>query len=180
MPIRTLQEKLQHELCDVYDAEHHFLRALEEMQATASDPDLKAMIARHCEQTQGHVLNLEQAFRQMGLPAQRMTCDGAVGIVSEGQKLVRETQGSPEVCDSAILDAVAKAEHYEVSAYRSLIASAKSLGQSEVVNLLHLNLEQEEQTARLIEQAQPAVIQKALGVLTGLHGTLASGPTVGP
>jgi ferritin-like metal-binding protein YciE len=168
MAIRTLREKFQNELFEVYDAEHHLLTALEEMHAAAADPHLQTMIATHREQTRGHVLNLEQVFRLMGLPAQRMTDDGAKGILSEGQKLIRDTRGSPEVCDTAILDVAAKAEHYEISAYRSLIANALSLGQSEVANLLHLNLEQEEQAARMIEQAQPAMIRKALEAPAGL------------
>jgi len=168
MAIRTLQEKFQNELYEVYDAEHHFLKGLEEMGSAATDPDLKAMLAKHREQTQGHVLNLEQVFLLMDVPAHRMTCDGAKGILSEGQKLIRDTQSSPEICDTAILDAASKAEHYEISAYRSLITAARLLGQSQVVNLLHRNLEQEEQTALLIEQTQPTMLEKAMGAPAGM------------
>jgi len=161
--INTLQEKFQHELQDIYDAEHQFLKGQEEMLANATDSTLKEMINKHMQQTQGHISNLEQIFRLMGIPAQRVMCDGAKGIVSEGQKLMQETSGVPEICDTAILDAASKVEHYEISSYRGLIAGAKVMGQSQVLNLLHQNLMQEEQTAQLIEQTEPAMLQRAMG-----------------
>jgi ferritin-like metal-binding protein YciE len=176
MAIRTPQEKFQNDLYEVYDAEHHFLKGLEEFHSAATDPNLKAMVAKHIEQTQGHVLNLEQVFRLMGIPAQRITCDGAKGILIEGEKLIRDTQGAPEICDTAILDATSKAEHYEIAAYRSLIAAARLMGQNQVINVLHRNLEQEEQTALLVEQAQPEMLQKAMSAPAGLN-SIYSQPT---
>jgi len=169
--IKTLQEKFQHELQDIYDAEHQFLKGQEEMLANATNPTIQQMITTHMQQTQGHISNLEQIFRLMGMPAQRVMCDGAKGIVSEGQKLMKETSGVPEICDTAILGAASKVEHYEISSYRGLITGAKMMGQSQVVNLLQQNLMQEEQTAQLIEQTEPAMLQKAMG----MEGTMAQG-----
>jgi ferritin-like metal-binding protein YciE len=169
MAIRTLEEKFQHELQDIYDAEHQFLKGQEEMLAAATDSTLKEMINKHMQQTQGHIRNLQQIFSLMGLPAERVMCDGAKGIISEGQKLLKETQGSPEICDTAILGAASKVEHYEISSYRGLITAAKIAGQSQVVNLLQQNLAQEEQTAQLIEQTEPGMLHKAISAQGGLN-----------
>jgi ferritin-like metal-binding protein YciE len=177
MAINTLQEKFQHGLEDIYDAEHQFLKGMEEMIAAATNPNLKAMINQHYEQTQGHVRNLEQVFNLLGMPAQRKPCDGARGILTEGQKLMKETSGSPQVCDTAILGAADKVEHYEIASYRGLIAGAKLMGKSQVVNLLQQNLSQEEQTSQMIEQTEPMMLQNAMSMEMGTSSTYTNQPT---
>ena len=44
MPIKNMQDKFLHELGDIYDAEHQFLKGQQEMLAAASEPTLKQMI----------------------------------------------------------------------------------------------------------------------------------------
>ncbi|MEO8288024.1 MAG: DUF892 family protein [Chloroflexota bacterium] len=163
MAIRTLQEKYQHELEDIYDAEHQFLKGQEEMLANATDPNVKQMINTHMRQTEGHIRNLEQIFSLMGMRAQRTTCAGAKGIVTEGQMIMKETSSVPEIRDAAILGAASKVEHYEIATYRGLITGAKMMGQTEVMNFLQKNLAEEEHTANLIEQSEPTILQKAMG-----------------
>lgn len=163
MAINNLQEKFTHELGDIYDAEHQFLKGQEEMLRNASDTKLKQMITQHMEQTRQQINNLEQVFQALGEQPKREMCDGAKGIVSEGQKLLRETSGNPQVRDCAIAGAASKVEHYEIAAYRGLITAAELTGQQEVVSLLQQNLEQEESTARQIEQSTPELLQKAMG-----------------
>src|SRR5688572_8877265 len=102
MAIKNLNDKFMHELGDIYDAEHQFLKGQEEMLKNASDPTLKQMITTHIEESQQQVRNLEQVFQLLGVSAQREMCDGAKGIVSEGQKMMRETSGAPDVRDCAI------------------------------------------------------------------------------
>jgi ferritin-like metal-binding protein YciE len=60
LPISTPQEKFVHELCLVYDAEHRFLEAQQEMIQQASDEELQGMIQQHIDQTQQHIQNFEQ------------------------------------------------------------------------------------------------------------------------
>ncbi|HUP28219.1 MAG TPA: DUF892 family protein [Chloroflexia bacterium] len=162
MAINNLQEKFMHELGDIYDAEHQFLKAQQEMLTQATDPMLKEMITTHIEQTQGQIQNLEQVFSTLGEQPKREMCDGAKGIVSEGQKLLKETASAPQIRDCAIAGAASKVEHYEISSYRGLINGAELMGQREVVSLLQRNLEQEESTATLIEQSEPKLLQKAM------------------
>ncbi len=163
MPINNLQEKFIHELGDIYDAEHQFLKGQEEMLQNATDANLREMITNHIEQSKGQVRNLEEVFRVLGETPKREMCDGAKGIVSEGQKLMRETAGgSAGLRDCAILGAASKVEHYEISSYRGLITAADLMGQEEIVSLLQQNLEQEESTAQLIEDSEPVLLQTAM------------------
>ena len=163
MAINTLQEKFIHELGDIYDAEHQFLKGQEEMLKSATDQALKEMITNHISQTQQQIRNIEGVYRALGSEPERVMCDGAKGIVSEGQKIMKETAADNQLRDCAIAGAASKVEHYEIATYRGLIMGAELMGQQEVVSLLQQNLEQEESTARLIEQSAPQLLQKAMG-----------------
>src|SRR5689334_10336877 len=162
MAIRNLQEKFTHELEDIYDAEHQFLEGQQQMLELASDPTLKSMITEHMNQTQQHIRNLDQVFSLVGQQPKRTTCAGAKGIVTEGQKLFKETQNAQEVLDCAIAGAASKVEHYEIATYRGMIQGADLMGQREIVSLLQQNLQQEEQTAQRIEQSTPQLLQTAM------------------
>ena len=96
MAISNLQEKFVHELKDIYDAEHQFLKGQEEMLQKATDQNLQNMITQHMDQTRQQIRNLDQVFNLLGLQPDRTMCDGAKGIVTEGQKLFKQTD---EVCD---------------------------------------------------------------------------------
>ena len=161
MAINNLQDKFIHELGDIYDAEHQFLKGQEEMLRNATDSKLKQMIQQHIEQTHQQISNLEQVYTALGQQPERVMCDGAKGIVSEGQKLLKETAGAPELRDCAIAGAASKVEHYEIATYRGLIQDAQLTGQQKIVSLLQQNLQQEESTAKLIEQSSPQLLQKA-------------------
>ncbi len=162
MPINTPNELFMHELGDIYDAEHQFLKGQQEMLQNATSPTLKQMITTHIEQTRQQIQNLEKIFGLIGAQPQREMCDAAKGIVSEGQKGLQETAGAPAVRDCAIAGAASRVEHYEMAVYRGLITSAQLMGQQEIVGLLKQNLQQEEQTANLIEQNFPTLLQTAM------------------
>lgn len=162
MAIKTLEEKMMHELGDVYDAEHQFLEAMQQMLLQAQAGTVKTLLQTHVQQTEQQIRNLEQIFQQMGQQPERVKCAGASGIVSEGQKLLKEVSGNPQLVDLAIAGAQAKAEHYEIASYRGLINGAQQLGQQQAVQLLQQNLQQEEQTAQKIEQSTPQLLQQAM------------------
>lgn len=162
MMIYTLEEKFIHDLASIYDAEHRFFEAQQEMLPQVSSPRLRAMIEEHLVQTKQQIGNLEAIYVQLGSPPARMTCDAAAGLVAEGQKGMAEAQPNSSVRDFVIAGSQAKVEHYELAAYRTLIAAAEGMGQRVIVSLLRQNLEQEEQTARRVEQSVPELLERAL------------------
>ncbi len=169
MSIKTLDEKFQHELGDIYDAEHQFLDAQQQMLKKASDATVKTMLTEHISQTEQQIKNLEQIFEALGQQPKREKCQGAAGLVSEGQKLLKEVEG-PALIDLAIAGAAAKVEHYEIATYRGLIEGAKMMGNRDVERLLQENLKQEEQTAQKIEKNTPALLQQASSAQTQERG----------
>ncbi|HMQ31652.1 MAG TPA: DUF892 family protein [Chloroflexaceae bacterium] len=162
MAIRTLEEKFIHDLADIYDAEHRFLEAQQQMLQQASAPQLKTMIQEHMDQTRQQIGNLEQIYSQLGSRPIRIKCDAAAGLVTEGQKGLQEAQANPAVRDCMIAGSVAKVEHYEVASYRGLLTAAEGMGQAQIASLLSQNLQQEEQTAHMVEQSTPMLLQQAM------------------
>jgi ferritin-like metal-binding protein YciE len=162
MAIKNLNEKFIHELGDIYDAEHRFLEAQQEMLSQANNPTVKTMLQEHIEQTEQQIKNLEQAYSTLGEKPKRVKCDAAAGLVSEGQKTMKEAAGNPAILDCVIAGAAAKVEHYEIASYRGLIEGARIMGQDQVLQLLQQNLQQEEQTAKRVEQNVPQLLQQAM------------------
>lgn len=160
MSISTLQEKFVHDLGDIYDAEHRFLEAQQEMLQQARAAELKTMIRDHIGQTENQIRNLEEVYSAIGTKAKRVKCDAAAGLVTEGQKGMKEAE-EPGVRDCVIAGAAAKVEHYEIASYRGLITLCEELGQNSALRLLKENLKQEEQTAKLVEQSVPDLLHKA-------------------
>ena len=162
MAINNLNEKFIHDLGDIYDAEHRFLEAQQQMVQQAKNPTVKTLLQEHITQTEQQIQNLEQVYSTLGEKPKRIKCDAATGLVSEGQKLMKETSGNPALLDVAMTGAQAKVEHYEVACYRGLIEGARIMGQDQVLQLLQQNLQQEEQTAKRVEQSIPQLLQQAM------------------
>jgi ferritin-like metal-binding protein YciE len=160
--ITTLEQKFVHDLADIYDAEHRFLEAQQEMQQQAQAPQLRAMIEEHMLQTRQQIANIEQIYHQLGTQPQRIKCDAAAGLVIEGQKGLEESRMNPLVRDCVIGTAITKVEHYEVASYRGLVTAAEGMGQTRIAEILRQNLQQEEQTARLVEQSTPMLLERAM------------------
>jgi ferritin-like metal-binding protein YciE len=161
MAIKTTQEKYLHELGDIYDAENRFLKGQQEMLKAATDPTLKAGIEKHIAESEQQVANLEQVFELLGEKAKAEPCDAAKGIVTEGQKNLKEA-GTDAIRDCLIGSSLTKVEHYEIVSYTGLIVGAQGLGNKEVEALLRQNLQQEEQTAKKLEQNAPKLLKQAM------------------
>ena len=162
MAIKTLEEKFIHGLGDIYDAEHRFLEAQETMVPNASSPTVEAGLKKHIAETQQQIVNLTKVYELLGLTAKRVACDAAKGLVTEGNKLLKETEDVPALADLAIVGACSKVEHYEIAAYRGLTACAEQMGKTDVARLLSENLQQEENTAQTLESNMPTLLQKAM------------------
>ncbi len=162
MAIKTLQEKFLHGLGDIYDAEHRFLKAQQEMLPQANASTVKTLLEQHITETEQQIKVLEQVFEVLGESAKREKCAAAAGLVSEGESLLGEVSGVPALVDLAIGGSCSKVEHYEIASYRMLITGAEQMGQTEIAQLLKQNLQQEEQTAQKIEQSAPALFQQAM------------------
>ncbi len=138
-----LQDLFEHALKDIYYAEKKIYRALPKMIKAAHDPDLKAGLTAHRDETAGQIETMEQVFEHLGKRPKAEKCDAIDGILEEGASLL-EDFGGTEAGDAAIIFSCQAVEHYEITRYGSMRAYAKALGMSDVAGLLDGILKQEE------------------------------------
>ncbi len=158
---KTLQDLFHDTLKDIYFAEKKILTVLPKMAKAAQSEELTAAFEKHEGQTEEHVARLEKVFGMIDAKPQGKTCDAIVGIVEEGQEIMKEYKGSPAL-DAGLLAAAQAVEHYEITRYGTLKTWAEELGLSDAVNLLDETLQEEKETDEaLTELAESAVNQEA-------------------
>ena len=143
MAMQTIEELFEHELKDIYSAEHSLLDALEQMAGESSDREIKKGFMQHRKETQGQIKRLEKVYKSLGQKPEVGTCPGVEGLIKEKKAFMRE-KPSDELLEFYNIGAGQKVERYEITAYESLIAMADKLGMSDVVDLLEQNLQEEE------------------------------------
>jgi ferritin-like metal-binding protein YciE len=158
---KNLQELFHETLKDIYFAEKKILSALPKMAKAAQSEDLKAAFEKHESETEKHVERLEKVFEEIDQTPRGKTCDAIVGIIEEGQEVMKEYKGSPAL-DAGLLAAAQAVEHYEISRYGTLKTWAQELRLGEAVKLLDTTLAEEKKTDEVLtELAETSVNQHA-------------------
>jgi ferritin-like metal-binding protein YciE len=142
--LESLNDLLQDELKDIYDAEKQLTRALPKLIKKATAPELKEALEAHLEETQEHMQRLEQAFEQMGLPARGKKCEGMQHLIGEGSDMIGEAENDA-TRDAIIIAAAQKCEHYEIASYGTICTWAGIVGKPDVADLLQPTLDEEKQ-----------------------------------
>jgi len=145
MAMQTIEELFEHELKDIYGAEHSLLDALEQMAGESSDREIKKAYTQHRRETQGQIKRIDKIFKMLGQKPQPETCPGMEGLIKEKKTFMRE-KPSPELLEFYNIGASQKVERYEITAYENLIDMAEKLGLGDAVELLEQNLQEEEAT----------------------------------
>jgi ferritin-like metal-binding protein YciE len=138
----TLHDAFLDELRDAYDAERQLIPALTKMAKAASSEELRGAFESHLEETREHVTRLERVFASIGETARGKHCEGIAGIIEEGKGTMEENFEDATM-DACLIAGGQRAEHYEMAAYGTLIAWARTMGHSEAVSLLERTLEEE-------------------------------------
>jgi ferritin-like metal-binding protein YciE len=158
---KKLDDLFHDTLKDIYFAEKKILTALPKMAKAAQSQDLRTAFEKHRTETEGQVERLEQVFDLIGKKAQGKTCDAIVGLIEEGQEIMKEYKGSPAI-DAGLLAGAQAVEHYEISRYGTLKTWADELGMNDAVKLLDATLQEEKKTdATLTRIAETVVNQEA-------------------
>jgi ferritin-like metal-binding protein YciE len=158
---KHLQELFHDTLKDIYFAEKKILSALPKMAKAAQSKDLKAAFQKHETETEEHVARLEKVFEEIDEPARGKTCDAIMGIIEEGQEIMKEFKGTPAL-DAGLLAAAQAVEHYEIARYGTLKTWAAELGLTGSVKLLETTLSEEKKTDEtLTKLAESEVNQHA-------------------
>jgi ferritin-like metal-binding protein YciE len=140
--METMKDLFLHLLMDVHDAENQILKALPKMIKAAEAPELKRALEQHQHETESQIKRLDQIFEQLHMPARDETCEAIMGIISEGNDVIKKGRSS-QVVDAGVAATALAIEHYEIARYSTLIRWAKQLGLPHAVALLKQTLEEE-------------------------------------
>lgn len=158
---KQIDELFHEALKDIYFAEKKILSALPKMAKATESEELAAAFEKHVNETEEHVSRLDQVFELIDKQPHGKNCPAILGIIEEGQEIMKEYKGSPAL-DAGLLAAAQAVEHYEISRYGTLRSWAQQMGLKEAVRLLGQTLEEEKKTdATLTKLAESAVNTKA-------------------
>jgi ferritin-like metal-binding protein YciE len=158
---KNLQDLFHDTLKDIYFAEKKILTALPKMAKAANSDALRAAFEKHAAETEEQVSRLEQVFAEIEETPRGKSCPAILGIIEEGQEIMKEYKGSPAL-DAGLLSAAQAVEHYEISRYGTLKTWASELGLKQSVRLLDATLKEEKKTDdSLTRLAETAVNQEA-------------------
>jgi ferritin-like metal-binding protein YciE len=143
MALDSLHSLFLDELKDIYHAEKQLVKALPRMAKSASSPELRQAFTQHLRETEGQVQRLERVFEELGETPRAKKCEGMMGLLEEGKKIMQE-DGEDAVIDAALISAGQRVEHYEIAAYGCLRTYAQLLGLPQAERLLQQNLDEEE------------------------------------
>jgi ferritin-like metal-binding protein YciE len=148
---KNLQELFHETLKDIYFAEKKILSALTKMAKAAQSKDLKGAFEKHEKETKEHVARLEKVFEAIDEAPRGKTCDAIIGIIEEGQEVMKEFKGAPAL-DAGLVAAAQAVEHYEIARYGTLKTWATELGFEDAVKLLEATLGEEKKTDETLTQ----------------------------
>jgi ferritin-like metal-binding protein YciE len=157
----TLQDLFLEELEDMYDAEHRITKALPKLIEAATCNELKTGLENHLRETEGQITKLESVFRVFDEEPNAAKCEAIVGILAEGDTIVKKNKKTPTI-NAAIIAAAQKVEHYEIASYGCLKAWANILGKNEAVRLIDEILEQEKKADQTLNALSASKNQEAL------------------
>jgi ferritin-like metal-binding protein YciE len=151
---RTLNSALQQFfvtcLQELYWSEVNLRMTLTTMKEESTTPRLKQAFQLHADQTEDHARVLENVFALLGLPAQAEPSAGLQGLFDEGWQVIDESEKGTAQRDVALIIAAQKVEHYEIATYGSLVTLAKTLGHTEIAELLDPILQEEKETDAIL------------------------------
>ncbi|HVZ13360.1 MAG TPA: ferritin-like domain-containing protein [Bauldia sp.] len=159
--IKTMDDLFVHQLRDIYYAEKQIVKSLPDMIEKATNPQLKAGLQNHLEETRGHVDRVEEVFRMHGAEPKQVDCPAIDGILKEAREVSGDVEDA-NVLDAAIIASAQAVEHYEITKYGTLIAWARELGRDDCADELQATLDEEKAADdKLTEIAESRVNEAA-------------------
>lgn len=147
----TLHDAFVGELRDLYNAEKQISKALPKMAKAASAEPLQRAFESHLQETLQQIDRLEAVFDSIGETPRGKPCHGIAGIIEEG-KAIMEERFDEATMDASLIAAAQRVEHYEMAAYGTMAAWAKSMGHSKAVKLLLETLKEEKAADEKLNQ----------------------------
>jgi ferritin-like metal-binding protein YciE len=145
-----LQEFFIDQLQDIYWAEQRLVKTLTKMEEASNSNELKQAFNGHMQETRNHVSRLEKVFDMIGEPAEAKKCPAIARIIDEGEEIIDETEDNTAQRDVGLIFAGQKAEHYEIATYGGMVQLARTLGYTDIAEILGVTLAEEKKADSLL------------------------------
>jgi ferritin-like metal-binding protein YciE len=112
------------------DMEQKILKALPDLIAKTSDPELAKAFEIHLNETGGHVERVENLLRRNIGESKTEVCKVINGLTTEASDTIKDVT-DPSIRDIALIGAAQQVEHHEIAVYGTLRRWAEILGLAE-------------------------------------------------
>jgi ferritin-like metal-binding protein YciE len=146
---QKLADLFHYGLRDVYSVEKQLIDALPEMAKKASNSGLKDAFTEHWEETKTHKQRLDDIAEALDMDIDGATSEGMQGIIKQAKSLLNENY-TDNVKDAGMIAEGQRVEHYEISAYGSLVQHAKTLRHTDIANTLKQTQDEEANADQLL------------------------------
>lgn len=161
------QETLINWLNDAYGMERNLIQVLEHRVKDASGhPDMQARVQQHLQETRQHATLIKDCIERLGGSTSSIKA-GIADVMGSFQG--RSTEPAKDEIVKNILADYAS-EQFEIASYKSLIAAAESLGDSQTTSVCRQILHEEETMAHWLDQHIASVTQEYLSMRAREHG----------
>jgi ferritin-like metal-binding protein YciE len=153
-----LKEKLADYVEDAHAMEQNDLKMIDSMISTTDDPETRQMFEEHRRETEEHERRMRERLDALGRGTSARKQAQAVGaalLKGVGDK-ARGDKAGKNARDGYT------AEHLEIAAYRLLERLAKKAGDTETAEAARLNMADEEEMARRIDQSWDRTLELTL------------------
>lgn len=159
--LKDLNDLLCQEVQALYNAEKLQITGLTRLIEKAENPELRAALSQHLEETHTHKERLEKTLKLLNIDSDEDGNPAIKGLIAEGEKVMHK-DSTPEALDATLIAGAQKIEHYEISGYGSAKCYAEELGLDEVANLMNDTLIEEQATdTKLNDLAKQKLNMKA-------------------
>jgi ferritin-like metal-binding protein YciE len=159
--LNDLKDLLEHELKDLYSAEHQVSKALPKMAKTAKNKKLRTAFEQHLEQTKEQLKRLEQVAKELKFDLKGEECEAMKGLVKEGEEMMKE-DGKDAVLDAGIIASAQRVEHYEIAGYGTVVRYLEMLNMKDSAKLMEETLKEEKETDKKLSQIAEEVNAEAM------------------
>lgn len=158
--MESLEDLLQDEIKDVFDAEKQLAKALPKLIRKATAGDLKTALTAHLKETERHITRLERVFRMMDMPVRGKKCEGMQHLIAEGSEMIAECE-EDDTRDALIIAAAQKCEHYEIASYGTIRVWANLLNHEDAAAIFEDTLAEEKSADLKLTNIAEAFINEA-------------------
>ena len=137
----SMDDLLEHQLKDLYDAEHRVHQDLPSTIEAVQHPELKTKFQAYHAGCERRVARAEEMFSKFGRSPERETCEGTKGLLKEVADAVG-ADGDKDVRDAAIIAGMQRVAHYQIAGYGSARNIARRTGNEYVAELCQQSLDE--------------------------------------